>query len=264
MADILEEIVAYKKNEVEQFKKELHQIYLEGRVEILQNALIPSMKNALMKSDTGIIAEFKRKSPSKGWINEAATADKVPISYQENGAAAISILTDSHYFGGSNVYVRTAIASKVRIPILYKNFIIDEYQIYQAKICGASAILLIAACLTKEQCRQFIAKAHELELEVLLEMHNEEETEYAELEPDMYGINNRNLGTFVTDVQNSFRLASRLPNDVCKVSESGISHPDTVKMLKMAGFNGFLIGENFMRTDNPGQSLQEFISKLNI
>lgn len=238
MADILEEIVAYKKNEVEQFKKELHQIYLEGRVEILQNALIPSMKNALMKSDTGIIAEFKRKSPSKGWINEAATADKVPISYQENGAAAISILTDYHYFGGSNAFIRTANATKVRIPILYKNFIVDEYQIYQAKICGASAILLIAACLTKEQCRQFIAKAHELELEVLLEMHNEEETEYAELEPDMYGINNRNLGTFETDVNNSFQLIERLPAEGVKVSESGISDPDTIRQLRACGYKG--------------------------
>ena len=262
MADILEEIVAYKKNEVEQFKKELHQIYLEGRVEILKNALIPSMKNALMKSDTGIIAEFKRKSPSKGWINEAATADKVPISYQENGAAAISILTDSHYFGGSNVYVRTAIASKVRIPILYKNFIIDEYQIYQAKICGASAILLIAACLTKEQCRQFIAKAHELELEVLLEMHNEEETEYAELEPDMYGINNRNLGTFETDVNNSFQLIERLPAEGVKVSESGISDPDTIRQLRACGYKGFLIGETFMKEADPGLALKNFIAQL--
>ena len=262
MADILEEIVAYKKNEIELFKKELHQIYLEGRVEILKNALIPSMKNALMKSDTGIIAEFKRKSPSKGWINEAATADKVPISYQENGAAAISILTDSHYFGGSNVYVRTAIASKVRIPVLYKNFIIDEYQIYQAKICGASAILLIAACLTKEQCRQLIAKAHELELEVLLEMHNEEETEYAELEPDMYGINNRNLGTFETDVNNSFQLIERLPAEGVKVSESGISDPDTIRQLRACGYKGFLIGETFMKEADPGLALKNFIAQL--
>ena len=262
MADILEEIVAYKKNEVEQFKKELHQIYLEGRVEILHNALIPSMKNALMKSDTGIIAEFKRKSPSKGWINEAATADKVPISYQENGAAAISILTDSHFFGGSNVYVRTAIASKVRIPVLYKNFIIDEYQIYQAKVCGASAILLIAACLTKEQCRQFIAKAHELELEVLLEMHNEEETEYAELEPDMYGINNRNLGTFETDVNNSFQLIERLPAEGVKVSESGISDPDTIRQLRACGYKGFLIGETFMKEADPGLALKNFIAQI--
>lgn len=262
MADILEEIVAYKKNEIELFKKELHQIYLEGRVEILKNALIPSMKNALMKSDTGIIAEFKRKSPSKGWINEAATADKVPISYQENGAAAISILTDSHFFGGSNVYVRTAIASKVRIPVLYKNFIIDEYQIYQAKICGASAILLIAACLTKEQCRQLIAKAHELELEVLLEMHNEEETEYAELEPDMYGINNRNLGTFETDVNNSFQLIERLPAEGVKVSESGISDPDTIRQLRACGYKGFLIGETFMKEADPGLALKNFIAQI--
>ena len=258
MADILEEIVAYKKNEVEQFKKELHQIYLEGRVEILKNALIPSMKNALMKSDTGIIAEFKRKSPSKGWINEAATADKVPISYQENGAAAISILTDSHFFGGSNVYVRTAIASKVRIPVLYKNFIIDEYQLFQARLCGASAVLLIAADLTKQECQVLMRTAHELGMEVLLEMHSEAELEYAEQEPDMCGINNRNLGSFVTDVQNSFRLAELLPKDAVKVSESGISNPATVRALRAAGFRGFLIGENFMKAADPGKALNDF------
>lgn len=262
MADILDEIVAYKKKEIEQFKQELHQIYLEGRVEVLKNALIPSMKEALMRSDTGIIAEFKRKSPSKGWINEDARPEMVPISYQKNGAAAISILTDSHFFGGSNVYVRTAIASKVRIPILYKNFIIDEYQIYQAKICGASAILLIAACLSKEQCRQFIAKAHELELEVLLEMHNEEETEYAELEPDMYGINNRNLGTFETDVNNSLQLIERLPAEGVKVSESGISSPDTIRQLRDCGYRGFLIGETFMKEADPGLALQNFIAQI--
>ena len=262
MADILEEIVAYKKNEVEQFKKELHQIYLEGRVEILQNALIPSMKNALMKSDTGIIAEFKRKSPSKGWINEAATADKVPISYQENGAAAISILTDSHFFGGSNVYVRTAIASKVRIPVLYKNFIIDEYQIYQAKLFGASAILLIASCLTKEECLNFINKAHDLQMEVLLEMHTEAETEYAELGPDMCGINNRNLGSFETDVTKSYDLFGRLPQDSVKVSESGLSDPETVRQLKALGYNGFLMGEAFMSQPDPGLALNAFIAQL--
>ncbi|MBR1502485.1 MAG: indole-3-glycerol phosphate synthase TrpC [Prevotella sp.] len=262
MADILEEIVAYKKTEIEGFKKELSQVFLESRVEVLKNAIVPSMKDALLKSDTGIIAEFKRKSPSKGWINEAASATEVPISYQRNGAAAISILADSHFFGGSNAFLRTAIATKVRIPVLYKNFIIDEYQIYQAKVCGASAILLIAACLTKDQCRQFIAKAHEMELEVLLEMHNEEETEYAELEPDMYGINNRNLGTFDTDVNNSYQLVGRLPANGVKVSESGISDPDTIRQLRACGYQGFLIGETFMKEADPGLALKNFIAQL--
>lgn len=262
MADILEEIVAYKKREVEHFKKEIAQVYLESRVEILKNARIVSMSEFLRHSDTGIIAEFKRKSPSKGWIHKEASARIIPKSYELNGATALSILTDSHFFGGSNVFIRLAQISKVSLPILYKNFIIDEYQIYQAKICGASAILLIAACLSKEQCAQFIKKAHELELEVLLEMHTEEETEYAELGPDMYGINNRNLGTFETDINNSINLASRLPANGVKVSESGISSPEAIQQLRALGYQGFLIGETFMKEPDPGLALKNFIAQL--
>lgn len=262
MADILDEIIAYKKQEIANFKKEISQVYLEGRVEILHNARMASMSETLKHSDTGIIAEFKRKSPSKGWINKEATAMKVPRSYELNGATAISILTDSHFFGGSNVYVREARVSKVSLPILYKNFIIDDYQIYQAKICGASAILLIAACLTKEECKAFIQKAHELDLEVLLEMHNEQDTEYVELEPDMYGINNRNLGTFETDINNSINLIGRLPADKIKVSESGISDPASIRQLKALGYQGFLIGETFMKEADPGEALKDFIAQI--
>lgn len=264
MKDVLDEIVAHKRLEVAAFKEQLPPSRLYQMVESIVETPLPSMRQALLDSPTGIIAEFKRKSPSKGWIKEEGKANEIPLSYQKNGASAISILTDEKYFGGKDDFIKVARESGVTIPILYKNFIIDEYQLFQARLCGASAVLLIAADLSLVECKSLIRLSHELGLEVLLEMHEERELDYAELEPDMYGINNRNLGTFVTDVQNSFRLASRLPNDVCKVSESGISHPDTVKMLKMAGFNGFLIGENFMRTDNPGQSLQEFISKLNI
>ena len=264
MKDVLDEIVAHKRLEVAAFKEQLPPSRLYQMVEGIVEMPQPSMRQALLDSPTGIIAEFKRKSPSKGWIKEEGKANEIPLSYQKNGASAISILTDEKYFGGKDDFIKVARESGVTIPILYKNFIIDEYQLFQARLCGASAVLLIAADLSLVKCKSLIRLSHELGLEVLLEMHEERELDYAELEPDMYGINNRNLGTFVTDVQNSFRLASRLPNDVCKVSESGISHPDTVKMLKMAGFNGFLIGENFMRTDNPGQSLQEFISKLNI
>lgn len=264
MKDVLDEIVAHKRLEVAAFKEQLPPSRLYQMVESIVEMPQPSMRQALLDSPTGIIAEFKRKSPSKGWIKEDGKANEIPLSYQKNGASAISILTDEKYFGGKDDFIKVARESGVTIPILYKNFIIDEYQLFQARLCDASAVLLIAADLSLVECKSLIRLSHELGLEVLLEMHEERELDYAELEPDMYGINNRNLGTFVTDVQNSFRLASRLPNDVCKVSESGISHPDTVKMLKMAGFNGFLIGENFMRTDNPGQSLQEFISKLNI
>lgn len=264
MKDVLDEIVAHKRVEVEGFKQQLppSQIYkmVEGVMDIAQ----PSMREALMNSSSGIIAEFKRKSPSKGWIKEDGKANEIPLSYQQNGASAISILTDEKYFGGNDRFIKEARESGVTIPILYKNFVIDEYQLFQARLCGASAVLLIAADLSLVECKSLMHIAHELGLEVLLEMHEERELDYAELEPDMYGINNRNLGTFITDVQNSFRLASCLPEQVCKVSESGISNPDTVKMLRMAGFRGFLIGENFMKEHNPGQSLNDFIEKLNI
>lgn len=222
----------------------------------------PSLRQALLQSNSGIIAEFKRRSPSKGWIKQEGRADIIPLSYQQNGAAALSILTDEHYFGGSDDFIREARKSGVTLPVLYKNFVINEAQLYAAALCGASAVLLIAACLTKAQCQQLLNKAHDLGLEVLLEMHSEQELEYAELQPDLCGINNRNLGSFVTDVENSFRLAEKLPKDAVKVSESGISNPDTVKALRQAGFNGFLIGENFMKTADPGQALGEFIQSI--
>ena len=245
MKDILQDIIAHK-------RQELERMYAKK----------PSMKEALLASGTGIIAEFKRRSPSKGWIKEDGRADIIPLSYQQNGAAALSILTDKDYFGGHDDFIRTARQSGVNIPILYKNFVIDEMQLYEAALCGASAVLLIAACLTKEQCGRLLKKAHQLGLEVLLEMHSEAELEYAELGPDMCGINNRNLGSFVTDVENSFRLAELLPKDAVKVSESGISNPDTVRALRQVGFKGFLIGENFMKTADPGQALNDFISRL--
>lgn len=243
--DILQEIVAHKHLELERLC-----------------AKKPSLREALLQSNTGIIAEFKRRSPSKGWIKEEGRADIIPLSYQQNGAAALSILTDEHYFGGSDDFIRQARLSGVTLPILYKNFVINEAQLYAAALCGASAVLLIAACLSKQECKQLMDKAHALGLEVLIEMHSEAELEYAELKPDVCGINNRNLGSFVTDVENSFRLAELLPKDAVKVSESGISNPETVKTLRSAGFRGFLIGENFMKTSDPGKSLNEFISQL--
>ena len=245
MQDILEQIIATKREELERMRRKK-----------------PSLREALLRSETGIIAEFKRRSPSKGWIKEEGRADIIPLSYQQNGAAALSILTDEKYFGGNDEFIKTARHAGVQIPVLYKNFVIDEYQLFQARLCGASAVLLIAADLTMQQCSALLKTAHELGLEVLLEMHSEPELEYAELEPDMCGINNRNLGSFVTDVQNSFRLAELLPKDAVKVSESGISNPDTVKALRQAGFRGFLMGEHFMKTPDPGQALSEFITKL--
>ncbi|MBO7116281.1 MAG: indole-3-glycerol phosphate synthase TrpC [Prevotella sp.] len=262
MTDILQEIIAHKRIEVERFKEQLPEQEIHRRVEAILDFSVPSMREALVKSDSGIIAEFKRRSPSKGWIKEDGKAEEIPLSYQENGATALSILTDEQYFGGKDDFIRIARHAGVQIPILYKNFIIDEYQLFQARLCGASAALLIAADLTKSECRTLLHTAHELGLEVLLEMHGEGELEYAELEPDMCGINNRNLGSFVTDVQNSFRLAGLLPQDTVKVSESGISHPQTILDLRLAGFHGFLIGETFMKTPNPGQALNDFITQL--
>ena len=243
--DILQEIVAHKQLELERLC-----------------AKKPSLREALLQSPSGIIAEFKRRSPSKGWIKEDGRADIIPMSYQQNGAAALSILTDEHYFGGCDDFIRQARQSGVTLPILYKNFVINEAQLYAAALCGASAVLLIAACLSKLECTQLMDKAHALGMEVLLEMHSESELEYAELEPDVCGINNRNLGSFVTDVENSFRLAELLPKEAVKVSESGISNPETVKKLRSAGFRGFLIGENFMKTADPGQALNKFILQL--
>jgi len=263
MQDILQQIIATKREELEMLR-----------------AKKPSLREALLRSDTGIIAEFKRRSPSKGWIKQDGQADVIPLSYQQNGAAALSILTDEQYFGGSDNFIRQARQSGVTLPILYKNFVIDEAQLYAAALCGASAVLLIAACLTKPDCKRLLDKAHTLGLEVLLEMHAEQELEYATLGPDLCGINNRNLGSFVTDVDNSFRLAERLRDVVghasagstagcgsvaafpVLVSESGISDPATVRALRDAGFRGFLIGENFMKAPDPGQALHEFIQSI--
>lgn len=263
MADILKQIVAYKRLELKQFKERMPLAYLQRQVDrVAGRTRVPSMRRALLESPTGIIAEFKRRSPSKGWINEGAKPDEVPLQYQENGAAALSILTDGHFFGGSDEYISVARKTGVRLPVLYKNFVIDEYQIYQARLCGASAVLLIAADLPLRQCASLIRLAHHLHLEVLLEMHSEEELQYAELQPDMFGINNRNLGSFVTDVENSFRMAERLPKGGCWVSESGISDPKVVAELRKVGFHGFLIGENFMKTEQPGAALSDFRDHL--
>ena len=260
--DILQEIVAHKRIEVERFKAQLSESDIHRQVEAILDFSVASMSQALSTSASGIIAEFKRKSPSKGWIKEEGQADLIPLSYQQNGAAALSILTDNKYFGGCDDFIRTARHSGVKIPILYKNFVIDEYQLFQARLCGASAVLLIAADLSLTECKSLLNTAHELGMEVLLEMHAEEELDYAALEPDMCGINNRNLGSFFTDVQNSFRLAELLPKEAVKVSESGISNPDTVRALRQAGFRGFLIGETFMKTPDPGHALRDFITQL--
>ena len=261
--DILEEIVAHKRIEVAEQKEQMppRKLYAEVERMMAEGVSKRSLSQALTENDFGIIAEFKRKSPSKGWIKEDGKPEIIPPSYEQNGAAALSILTDEMYFGGSLDYIRKA-RPLVNLPILRKDFIIDEYQLFQARHIGADAVLLIAADLSKQEVRSLTALAHDLALEVLLELHSEHELDYADIEVDAIGVNNRNLGTFVTDVQNSFRLASQLPQDKVLVSESGISNPDTIRLLREAGYRGFLIGETFMKTDNPGEALKNFISRL--
>ena len=261
--DILEEIVARKRVDLQQMKARHTERIIHQEVEQLmsQDFSVPSMSQSLKSSSTGIIAEFKRRSPSKGWIMEKADASVVPLSYQQAGASALSILTDTPYFGGDDSDILKARNSGVTLPILYKNFVVDEYQLFQARLCGASAVLLIAACLKKDECRALIDMAHELNLEVLLEMHSEADTEYADLQPDMLGVNNRNLGTFHTDVQTSFRLASRLPEYTCRISESGLKDAATLEALRMAGYHGFLMGERFMKEENPPLALKQMLQK---
>lgn len=281
MKDILEEILENKRAELMREKADMPPAELYGLVESLLEEKTQedtqhtnaqkdeamtlkhrSMRRSLHDSSTGIIAEFKRKSPSKGWIKEDGRADIIPAAYAEAGAAALSILTDAHYFGGSLDFIRTA-RPMVSVPILRKEFIVDEYQLYQARLIGADAVLLIAAALTIGEYATLARKARELGLEVLLEVHGEQELDYpAAEEPDMLGVNNRNLGTFHTDVENSFRIASLLPSGPLLVSESGISRPETVRQLRQAGFRGFLMGEAFMRQPDPGAALRAFIQQL--
>lgn len=255
MADILEEIIADKRADLAATRKKSR-----------------SMKRSLAESSSGIIAEFKRKSPSKGWIHADAKAEIVVPQYAEGGASAVSILTNEKYFGGSPAFIQAVRASVPDLPILRKEFIIDEYQVYEAKAIGADAILLIAAALTPDHYSSLLRTAHSLGLEVLLEVHAPEELSYLDAGiPDMLGVNNRSLGTFHTDVNHSFEIARQMQAAVAHlsdaerpvlVSESGISSPDIVRQLRSVGFRGFLIGECFMKEKEPGEALRQFISKL--
>ncbi len=261
MQDILSKIVADKKIEVAGIQSRLPVEELRAMAEEAPGSR-RSLSRALASSKSGIIAEFKRKSPSRGWINKDAVPETVIPGYSGAGASALSILTDNKYFGGSIEHIK-AVTESVEAPILRKDFIISEYQLLESRFIGADAVLLIAACLTLDECRSLMEKAHALGLEVLLEIHSEAELPYAALRPDCLGINNRNLGTFVTDVRNSFRLADTMDSSgTVLVSESGIFGPETVRELRSKGFRGFLMGENFMKEDDPGLALRNFIGAL--
>lgn len=258
MANILDKIIANKKIEVEAQKARISISQLEKNI---TNTPVHSFRAALTNSPTGIIAEFKRRSPSRDWIfKDAKVEDVIPL-YSQNGASAISVLTDMDFFGGNLSDLKKA-RELTNTPLLRKDFMIDEYQLYQAKVAEASAILLIASALTIEETKRLAVKAKELGLDVLLEIHNEQELDHINGKVDVVGVNNRNLGTFVTDIQISFDLADKIPNEFIKISESGISQSQTVKDLQTVGYKGFLMGENFMKTSNPGKALEEFIKQL--
>ena len=260
MKDILSDIVAHKRVEVAAQKATCPLDTIFSEIERNTYKTL-SLHDALAKDDFGIIAEFKRKSPSKGWIHRDADVREVTTSYRQNGAAALSVLTDEAFFGGSLADL-DAVVAESNIPVLRKDFIVDEYQIYEAKLHRVNAILLIASAITKAECLQFTEIARQLNLDVLLELHDEREIEYITPQHNLIGVNNRNLGSFVTKVDKSFEMAELLPKNAVLVSESGISDPQTVRQLRQAGYRGFLIGENFMKYGNPGESLAKFIQSL--
>ncbi|GHU62067.1 indole-3-glycerol phosphate synthase [Bacteroidia bacterium] len=260
-AGILGQICENKRLEVARQQEAMPLSYMMSFLDVTEHQTI-SFKQALTNSNSSIIAEFKRRSPSKGWIHADADVKSIVVGYEQAGAAAISILTDEKFFGGTFHDFHRARKRIKQIPLLRKDFIVDEYQIYQSKVMGADVILLIAACLTKEETFRFTEIAHELNLEVLLEIHHEEELAYIQPNVDVVGINNRDLKTFVTDIQHTIDLANKIPDNYIKISESGLSKPETVIQLRKVGFKGFLMGENFMKTAEPELALKDFIAKI--
>lgn len=258
--DILEKIVEHKKQEVAQ-RKELYPVKLLEQ-SIYFNTQPVSLSKYLRRSDkNGIIAEFKRKSPSKGNINTHANVETVSIGYMQAGASALSVLTDQKFFGGKNTDLTEARKFNF-CPILRKEFIVDEYQIVEAKSIGADAILLIAECLEKKKIANLAEFARSLQLEVLMEIHDAVQLEKCNPHLNVVGVNNRNLKTFKVDTQTSLDLLPLIPNDFVKISESGISNPQTIVDLSSAGFDGFLIGEHFMNNANPHFACRDFIIEV--
>ena len=258
--NILDKIVADKYKEVALKKQVVPSSQLE------QSALFKregnSLANALKNSNSGIIAEHKRRSPSKDTINQKTNVGQVAMGYKKAGVCGISVLTDIKYFGGSLEDLLLARAA-VDTPLLRKEFIIDEYQIIEAKAHGADTILLISAILSKNEIKSLSELAKSIGLDVLLEVHNEKELHKSIMPSiDMLGVNNRNLKTFEVSLETSKSLSTLIPDDFVKVSESGISSIEAIQDLKQYGYQGFLIGENFMKTSNPGKSALEFIQKL--
>lgn len=260
MQNILENIISYKKKEIELRKRELPILLLEKQPGF--NREIFSMKKFIVDPErNGIIAEYKKKSPSKGIINDTSTVEEVTAAYTQFGASMISVLTDSPSFGGSTDDLKRARFND--LPILRKDFIIDTYQIMESRAVGADVILLIAACLKPSETRRLAQSAHQQGLEVLLEIHEENELEHLCEEVDVVGINNRDLKTFVVDIDRSIRIAELLPRHLIRISESGIQDIETILRMKTAGFSGFLIGEQFMKASDPAIAFASFVDQLN-
>jgi indole-3-glycerol phosphate synthase len=259
--NILDQIVAHKHKEVEE-RKSLFPVKLLEQSIFFSSQPVSLKKYVLREDKPGIIAEIKRKSPSKGSINPYVSVERTSIGYMQAGASALSVLTDKNFFGGSNEDL--TIARKFNFcPILRKDFVVDEYQIIEAKSIGADAILLIAAVLNAETIKAFTKTAKSLGLEVLLEVHDEAEVNAnLNAEVDLIGVNNRNLKTFEVSLETSKSLASLIPNEIVKVSESGIDNPLAIIDLKEHGYKGFLIGEQFMKHSRPEQACKEFIAEL--
>lgn len=259
--NILDKIIQHKYKEVEEKKALYPTKLLESSIYFSSPTV--SLKKYLLREDkSGVIAEIKRKSPSKGWINPYVSIERTSIGYMQAGASALSILTDKDFFGGSNEDLITARKYNF-CPILRKDFVVDEYQLIEAKSIGADAILLIAAALSPERIIALTKLAHSLSLEVVLEVHSLEELlANVHAGADCMGVNNRSLQTFEVDVAISKKLSEYIPNEFVKISESGISSPKTMQELKGYGYKGFLIGENFMRNSRPELVAKEFIDTL--
>lgn len=256
----LEKIVAYKKEELI-VRKMMVPVDELIRSKYMDRKCLSLRENLLKTEATGIIAEFKRKSPSRGYINQYADVEQVTGSYTRFGASGLSILTDNHFFGGSTEDL--VMARKNEIPILRKEFIIDSYQVLASKAMGADAILLIAACLSIDEVNYLASSAKSLGMEVLLEIHNENELGHIVDIIDLVGINNRDLRTFEVDTNRSLQLSKHIPPGKVMIAESGINDTETIQLFRQAGYKGFLIGEAFMKENNPGEAFNSFMKRLN-
>lgn len=262
MSTILDTIIAVKRREVEKFKplSSIERFERDGFFwQIRNRSLVQSL---LLPGSTGIIAEFKRKSPSKGWFKTKELEVEPVVAAYNKSAAGISVLTDDEFFGGDmDDLIQTKVVTDV--PVLRKDFIIDKWQIAEAKAFGADVILLIAACLTPAEVKEFAAYSNSIGLESILEVHNEEELGHCCDEVSMVGVNNRNLKTFEVDINTSLELIRHIPAGKPAIAESGISTPAAIVTLRQAGFRGFLIGERFMKEEQPGKAFEQFVGNLN-